>query len=163
MQSISVKGPTEFTGVTQYFTVLVYSCHCPPGWKGTLCTERVSVCDHEHSPPPLCAHGSICIPLPNGYTCQCPLGTAGLHCETGCNIEPTNRFFLLTFLRSIFSPCTFLHFVILQLETAVYFYLCFIGKKQVLSCEFFYIQMVASVNATSICRKQKTCRKTCSS
>ncbi|XP_014833710.1 PREDICTED: protein eyes shut homolog [Poecilia mexicana] len=54
-------------------------CQCPPGWKGTLCTETVSVCDPEHRPPPLCTHGSTCIPLPNGYTCQCPLGTAGLH------------------------------------------------------------------------------------
>ncbi|XP_017164565.1 protein eyes shut homolog isoform X2 [Poecilia reticulata] len=63
-------------------------CQCPPGWKGTLCSETVSVCDPEHRPPPLCAHGSTCIPLPNGYTCQCPLGTAGLH-----SVRITDPFF----------------------------------------------------------------------
>ncbi|KAM6956330.1 protein eyes shut homolog [Aplochiton taeniatus] len=56
-------------------------CQCPLGWKGALCSETVSVCDPEHSPPPRCALGSTCIPLPNGYTCQCPLGTVGLYCQ----------------------------------------------------------------------------------
>lgn len=67
----------------QHVTVSVRSCQCPFGWKGALCTETVSVCDSEHVPPPLCAHGSACIPLPKGYTCHCPLGTAGIHCEKG--------------------------------------------------------------------------------
>ncbi|KAF7667064.1 hypothetical protein LDENG_00080110 [Lucifuga dentata] len=58
-------------------------CRCPVGLKGALCSENVSVCDAEHSPPPLCAQGSTCIPLPSGYTCQCPLGTAGHYCEKG--------------------------------------------------------------------------------
>lgn len=64
------------------------SCQCPLGWKGALCSETVSVCDAEHTPPPRCARGATCIPLPNGYTCLCPLGTAGLHCHKGHIIEP---------------------------------------------------------------------------
>ncbi|KAM4607482.1 protein eyes shut homolog [Polymixia lowei] len=62
-------------------------CQCLFGWKGALCSETVSVCDVEHSPPPSCARGSTCIPLPNGYTCQCPLGTAGLYCQKGVKIS----------------------------------------------------------------------------
>ncbi|MBN3282410.1 EYS protein, partial [Polyodon spathula] len=56
-------------------------CKCPLEWKGALCTETVSVCDAEHTPPPRCAQGSTCVPIPDGYTCQCPLGTTGMHCE----------------------------------------------------------------------------------
>ncbi|CAG09436.1 unnamed protein product, partial [Tetraodon nigroviridis] len=67
---------------------LLANCQCPLGWKGALCTETVSVCDVEHSPPPLCAQGSTCIPLPNGYTCRCPLGTAGMYCDKGPIIKP---------------------------------------------------------------------------
>lgn len=66
----------------------VCSCQCPLGWKGALCSETVSVCDVEHSPPPQCAQGSTCIPLPNGYTCRCPLGTAGIYCDKGPIIKP---------------------------------------------------------------------------
>ncbi|XP_036403134.1 protein eyes shut homolog [Megalops cyprinoides] len=62
-------------------------CRCPLGWKGALCSETVSVCDAEHSPPPSCARGSTCVPLPEGYTCQCPLGTAGQHCQQALAIS----------------------------------------------------------------------------
>lgn len=81
----------------------VCSCQCPLGWKGALCSETVSVCDGEHSPPPLCAQGSTCIPLPNGYTCRCPLGTAGIHCDKGPIIKPLTVP-LLSFAPSCKSP-----------------------------------------------------------
>lgn len=103
---------TQYTGITMCLTVPMYSCQCQPGWKGALCTETVSVCDPEHTPPPLCAHGSTCIPLPNGYTCQCPLGTAGSHCETGCNTEPIHPFFFS--LTTLFIGIVFLPFFTLQ-------------------------------------------------
>ncbi|XP_049328582.1 protein eyes shut homolog isoform X2 [Astyanax mexicanus] len=62
-------------------------CQCVFGWKGALCSERVSFCDEEHAPPPSCARGSTCIPLPDGYTCQCPLGTAGQFCQQVLSIS----------------------------------------------------------------------------
>ncbi|XP_035256854.1 protein eyes shut homolog [Anguilla anguilla] len=62
-------------------------CRCALGWKGALCSETVSVCDAEHSPPPLCARGSTCVPLPRGYTCRCPLGTAGEYCQEALAIS----------------------------------------------------------------------------
>lgn len=43
----------------------------------------MSVCEPEHDPPHLCQQGSTCVPLPNGYTCHCPLGTTGNYCEQG--------------------------------------------------------------------------------
>ncbi|GAA6066070.1 protein eyes shut homolog, partial [Tachysurus ichikawai] len=58
-------------------------CQCGSGWKGALCSERVSFCDLEHVPPPSCARGSTCVPLPEGYSCQCPLGAGGKLCQEG--------------------------------------------------------------------------------
>lgn len=60
-----------------------HSCDCLTGWKGAFCTETMSVCEPEHDPPHLCQQGSTCVPLPNGYTCHCPLGTTGTYCEQG--------------------------------------------------------------------------------
>ncbi|XP_067277909.1 protein eyes shut homolog [Pseudorasbora parva] len=62
-------------------------CQCVFGWKGALCSEKVSFCDAEHIPPPSCARGSTCVPLPDGYTCQCPLGSAGLFCQQAVSIS----------------------------------------------------------------------------
>nr|XP_055025772.1 protein eyes shut homolog [Misgurnus anguillicaudatus] len=62
-------------------------CQCVFGWKGALCSEKVSFCDAEHIPPPSCARGSTCIPLPDGYTCRCPLGTAGRFCQQAVSIS----------------------------------------------------------------------------
>ncbi len=33
------------------------SCQCVFGWKGALCSEKVSFCNAEHIPPPSCARG----------------------------------------------------------------------------------------------------------
>ncbi|KAB5518457.1 hypothetical protein PHYPO_G00166130 [Pangasianodon hypophthalmus] len=62
-------------------------CQCRSGWKGALCSERVSFCDLEHVPPPSCARGSTCVPLPEGYSCQCPLGTGGEFCQEALSIS----------------------------------------------------------------------------
>ncbi|TRZ01156.1 hypothetical protein DNTS_002836 [Danionella cerebrum] len=62
-------------------------CQCVFGWKGALCTEKLSFCDAEHVPPPSCARGATCVPLPNGYTCQCPLGSSGLYCQQAVMIS----------------------------------------------------------------------------
>ncbi|KAL1262658.1 hypothetical protein QQF64_005397, partial [Cirrhinus molitorella] len=62
-------------------------CQCVFGWKGALCSEKVSFCDAEHIPPPNCARGATCVPVPDGYTCQCPLGSAGLFCQQAVSIS----------------------------------------------------------------------------
>lgn len=82
------------------------SCQCPFGWKGALCSETMSVCDAAHAPPPLCALGSTCIPLPNGYTCHCPLGTAGVYCEKGHAITRNLHHYTCIFFFSLFILST---------------------------------------------------------
>ncbi|KAL7020907.1 hypothetical protein ACKWTF_011674 [Chironomus riparius] len=55
-----------------------YTCICPEGWFGTLCSQRLNPCDAANSK---CAEGSTCVPLINGYECDCPIGKMGKYCE----------------------------------------------------------------------------------
>uniref|UniRef100_A0A9J2P375 Protocadherin-like wing polarity protein stan n=1 Tax=Ascaris lumbricoides TaxID=6252 RepID=A0A9J2P375_ASCLU len=58
-----------------------FTCECSKGFAGSdalqqLCNERIDQC---YSSP--CHHQGTCIPLENGYRCDCPPGRIGTNCE----------------------------------------------------------------------------------
>ena len=55
-----------------------YTCICPDGWYGVLCSQRMNPCDSENN---RCAGGSTCVPLINSYECDCPIGKMGKYCD----------------------------------------------------------------------------------
>lgn len=55
-----------------------FSCICQDGWYGPLCSQKANPCDSGQNE---CSPGSKCVPLVNGYECDCQLGKIGRHCE----------------------------------------------------------------------------------
>lgn len=55
-----------------------YTCICPDGWFGTLCSQKMNPCDSGNSK---CDDSSTCIPLINSYECDCPIGRMGKYCD----------------------------------------------------------------------------------
>nr|CAD7195211.1 unnamed protein product [Timema douglasi] len=53
-------------------------CLCPEGWFGPLCSQRYNPCDSNRHK---CKGGATCVPLNEGYHCDCPLGKAGTYCD----------------------------------------------------------------------------------
>lgn len=51
------------------------------GYRGTFCDEEMTMCDGTNSF--WCEHGATCEEIVQGekYSCKCPLGFAGEHCE----------------------------------------------------------------------------------
>ena len=56
-------------------------CHCPPGFQGSICQERVNPCESRP-----CQHGATCVAQPNGYLCQvrASRGGGGRRSWAGC-------------------------------------------------------------------------------
>ncbi|KAG9344226.1 hypothetical protein JZ751_010895, partial [Albula glossodonta] len=54
-----------------------FTCACLPLWTGPICNQSIFCAD---SP---CQHGSLCVPdiATASYTCVCPLGWQGKHCD----------------------------------------------------------------------------------
>uniref|UniRef100_W5NKA2 EYS protein n=1 Tax=Lepisosteus oculatus TaxID=7918 RepID=W5NKA2_LEPOC len=60
---------------------------CSSGWTFSLCKLENVTCCNQCDYPFSCSRERKCLPLPHGYTCQCPLGTTGLYCEQGLTIS----------------------------------------------------------------------------
>nr|XP_022298021.1 fibropellin-1-like isoform X3 [Crassostrea virginica]XP_022298022.1 fibropellin-1-like isoform X3 [Crassostrea virginica] len=58
-----------------------YNCSCIAGYDPTSdCRTEINFCDSNP-----CQNGATCNPVFNGYTCSCPLGFNGTHCEININ------------------------------------------------------------------------------
>ncbi|XP_053960262.1 protein eyes shut isoform X2 [Anastrepha ludens] len=55
-----------------------FTCICQEGWYGPLCAQPINPCDSFNNK---CAEGSTCVPLVNGYECDCPVGRTGKNCD----------------------------------------------------------------------------------
>ncbi|KAL3282924.1 hypothetical protein HHI36_006082 [Cryptolaemus montrouzieri] len=60
-----------------------FTCLCQDSWYGPLCLSRVNPCDSTNHK---CTTGSTCVPLIEGYECDCPFGKIGKYCEQNVNI-----------------------------------------------------------------------------
>ncbi|KAK9879790.1 hypothetical protein WA026_006852 [Henosepilachna vigintioctopunctata] len=61
-----------------------FTCLCQDSWYGPLCLTKVNPCDSSSSK---CSSGSTCVPLIEGYECDCPYGKTGRYCEKDQNIS----------------------------------------------------------------------------
>ena len=70
-----------------------YSCICQEGWYGPLCAQPTNPCDSFNNK---CSEDSTCVPLVNGYECDCPVGRTGKNCDEGkCNYERIYEYMLV--------------------------------------------------------------------
>ena len=66
-----------------------FSCDCAQGYKGALCEAGHTLCDVE---PPPCQNTGLCSGNSSHYTCYCPWGFGGRHCNTSKTILQINNF-----------------------------------------------------------------------
>ncbi|XP_065356774.1 protein eyes shut-like isoform X2 [Calliphora vicina] len=55
-----------------------FTCICQEGWYGPLCAQPTNPCDSFNNK---CSDDSTCVPLVNGYECDCPVGRTGKNCD----------------------------------------------------------------------------------
>ncbi|KAH8289904.1 hypothetical protein KR018_002771, partial [Drosophila ironensis] len=55
-----------------------FTCICQEGWYGPLCAQPTNPCDSFNNK---CHEDSTCVPLVNGYECDCPVGRTGKNCD----------------------------------------------------------------------------------
>nr|CAD7259717.1 unnamed protein product [Timema shepardi] len=76
--SYTCCGATLSARVISLLAMLLQECLCPEGWFGPLCSQRYNPCDSNRHK---CKGGATCVPLDEGYHCDCPLGKAGTYCD----------------------------------------------------------------------------------
>ncbi|KAB0400302.1 hypothetical protein E2I00_011764, partial [Balaenoptera physalus] len=91
---VSLFPGTEVSSLCQNGGICIDSgpshfCHCPPGFQGSICQERVNPCESRP-----CQHGATCVAQPNGYLCQCTPGYSGQNCSKepdACQSQPCHN------------------------------------------------------------------------
>ena len=74
-----VSNPCEPTGTRACVEqVSGFKCVCRHGYAGRLCETPISHCVHG-----LCQHGSKCVDLRGGFTCECLFGKPLVHMMWG--------------------------------------------------------------------------------
>lgn len=73
------SNPCAHAGTCTDLSPLEYTCSCPLGYTGNLCTQDIDECAKEP-----CLNGGECTDGFGSYLCSCKSGFAGQNCEVIC-------------------------------------------------------------------------------